>query len=370
MSEEPESADVKAAEAKAEPPKSEEPKADAAKTAAAAEPTPAPAPASAKKAEPLAPPVPPLAPALIFRHDGTRFAKFSGSLEPYDFRRPVSISKLSMRSLETSHARLAANLSERLALFFRMDCTVKVSKLGNVPFAKFKDGLENLAHLAMFQVEGLRGIGVLNLGLPLAMAVVDRLLGGKGQGPSGTANRVLTEIETALVEDLVLLIAREWADLWRTGAEEMKVTSLGVETSGAFLQTSAPDAGTLVVDCEMTLGEMNGSFQLGLPFSMIENQLKRADKMQRRDEGETSKKMEWYEPYDGITVPITAEWRVREISVSDVLKFKVGDVLEMPKNLIDKTYVRLADRPEFIGTVGIENGRVAVQLAQQLLLEP
>jgi flagellar motor switch protein FliM len=309
------------------------------------------------------------APSVIFKCDGSRFTKFSGTLEPYNFRKPVSISKASMRNLETNHARLAQNLSERLASFFRMDCTVKVSKLGNVPYSKFKEGLEGLTHLTLFQVESLRGIGIVNFGVPLAMSIVDRLLGGMGKAPTEGSLRALTEIETALVEDVVLLVVGEWASLWCAAPEEANPRCIGVETSGAFLQTSSADATTLVIHFEMLLGELNSSFQLAIPFSMVESHLKKVDKSQRRDESETSKKMEWYEPYDGISVPITAEWRVREILVRDVLKFKEGDVLEMPRNLIDKTYVRLSEKPEFIGTVGIENGRVAVQLAQQILLE-
>jgi flagellar motor switch protein FliM len=46
-----------------------------------------------------------------------------------------------------------------------------------------------------------------------------------------------------------------------------------------------------------------------------------------------------------------------------------GDVVPLPRELVSQTRIRLSNTEEYIGTVGMQNGHIAVQLGQRALKE-
>jgi len=102
-----------------------------------------------------------------------------------------------------------------------------------------------------------------------------------------------------------------------------------------------------------------------MPLSMVEPVIKLMDNSRPKAGEIKSRAVEWRSQFNGIHVPVIAEWVVRQMAVSDVIKLQPGDVLEMSRDLIGQTQVRLSNATEFIGTAGVEDGRVAVQLTKR-----
>ena len=61
-----------------------------------------------------------------------------------------------------------------------------------------------------------------------------------------------------------------------------------------------------------------------------------------------------------------AEWAALEVNLREVTSLRVGDVLELPASIFHETRVLLNGSPKFIGTVGLDGDRVAVQLTRKL----
>lgn len=300
---------------------------------------------------------------VVFRCDGNRHSNPAIEVETYNFRNPGFLSQADLRQLGIMQEKFVQHLSARLSTFLRMECVLKTSKFTSSIFGTFTEGIQSSTHVTLFQIEPLRGVGILDMSLPLALAIADRLLGGKGIVGEGT--RGLTEIEIALLEDATQIILTEWCSQW--DEENFRPECVGHETSGRFLQTSDADAAVLMMSLDVTFGESVQQIQMSVPFSMIEPVIKKMQQARVKGSEAGRKKLEWRVPFDGIFVPVTAEWLVKEMPVRDVLTLRAGDVIEMPKELIDRTQIRLSNKPEFIGTVGIENTRVAVQLTKRAL---
>ena len=122
---------------------------------------------------------------------------------------------------------------------------------------------------------------------------------------------------------------------------------------------------------EVKLGESQGQIQLGIPYAMVETMVKEALERESNNRGPEvpNKKPQWRSSYDGISVPVVAEWKVKEMRVQELVALSPGDVLPMDPELIARTHVSLANSREFIGSVGIQNGQVAVQLTKHLPCE-
>ncbi|MET0263071.1 MAG: flagellar motor switch protein FliM, partial [Rariglobus sp.] len=125
-------------------------------------------------------------------------------LEAHDFRNPVVLAEAELRRLRASHDEFVRYLSARLALFLRMECTLKPGKLATVTYSKFTEALPVPSHLCLFKAEPLNGVGIVDISPRLALTLVDRMLGGRGH--SVKVERHLTEIEVALLEDILRIV--------------------------------------------------------------------------------------------------------------------------------------------------------------------
>lgn len=305
----------------------------------------------------------------IYNADGRAAPEGSPpKIEPYDFRNPVFLTEVELRRLRLLHEDFIRYLSARLSLFLRMECSLKMAKLTTLSYMKFTDGLPSPTHLCLFKAEPLFGVGVLDINPRLALTIVDRMLGGPGH--SVKVERYLTEIETALFEDIVRIILEEWCGQWKSSTE-LHPQIIGHENNGRFLQTSAKDAIMLAMTIEANFGDCAEPIQIGVPYYTIEPMVKALHDRQTQN-GQPVKAgtaATWKPLYEHIALPVRAEWQAFELSLREVTHLRVGDVLELPTDIVDRTDVLLAGAPKFTGTVGLDGGRVVVKINQKKLRE-
>jgi flagellar motor switch protein FliM len=301
----------------------------------------------------------------LIRADGHVGSQGSLKVEPYDFRNPAFLSEVELRRLRLLHEDYIRYLSARLSLYLRMEFGLKMAKLTTVTYSKFTENLPNPTHLSMFKVEPLIGVGILDINPRLALTISDRLLGGKGH--SIKSDRYLTEIEVALIEDVILIILEEWCGQWK-GEQELRPLIIGQENNGRFLQTSPKDAIMLALTLEATFGDCSEQIQIGVPYYTIEPVVKKMQSRRQKDSAAApeAKTPAWSAAYGRISVPVRAEWQTLELSLREVASFRVGDVIEMPHAIFNDTKILLNGTPKFVGTVGLDTDKVAVQITRKL----
>jgi flagellar motor switch protein FliM len=303
---------------------------------------------------------------VLLRADGVRGAAgYTTKVEPYDFRNPVFLSEAELRRLRLLHEDFVRFLSARLSLYLRMELGLKMAKLTTVSYSKFTESLPNPTHLSLFKVEPLTGVGILDLNPRLALTIADRLLGGRGH--SVKAERYLTEIEIALIEDVIVILLEEWCGQWKN-EQELRPNIIGHENNGRFLQTSPRDAIVLALTLEASFGDCAEQIQIGVPYYMIEPLVKKIQARRHKDNAVATveKRASWQSSYDRITMPVRAEWAALELSLREITALRVGDVIEMPGTVFQETRVLLNGTAKFIGTVGHDSDRVAIQLTRKL----
>lgn len=302
----------------------------------------------------------------LLRADGRRLSDADSSrVEPYDFRNPAFLTEVELRRLRILHEDYIRYVSARLAMFLRMECNLKMARLQTQSYSKFTEGLASPTHICLFKAEPLLGVGILDINPRLALTLVDRLLGGRGH--SVKAERYLTEIEIALLEDVLKIILEEWCAQWREDSE-LHLQIIGHENNGRFLQTSPRDAVVLALAIEFSFGDCSEQIQIGVPYYTIEP-LVRALQQRRQKDTEPATKptlSEWREIYGQVKIPVRAEWSLNDMPLREIAALRVGDVLELPAHIVDRTRIHLSGTPKFMGTVGIEGGQVAVTLDRKL----
>ena len=297
----------------------------------------------------------------IFSPEGDRYpADAPIKVTVCDFRNPVFLTESDMRQVRLRHESFIHYLSARLSMFIRMDVSLKMSKLHTLSYEELTETIPTPIFINLFKITGLAGVGVVSVNPRLAMTLVNRMLGGKGH--SITDERYLTDIEMALMEDAMRLILEEWCSQWEE-MESIEPTIIGRENNGRFLQTSPRDTVMLVLDIEGTLGDCTEMIQIAVPYSMIDPMIKAMKaKAQSLGGAAAHTRGKWRQTYSDIMVPVKAEWNVFDMTVSDLLRLRPGDILELPREIIQETIVSVNNAPQFIGEVGVEDGHVAVKI--------
>jgi len=300
---------------------------------------------------------------MFIRADGTRVgANDQVKVEPYDFRNPAFLSEIELRRLRLVHEDFIRYLSARLSLFLRMEFGLKMAKLTTVNYSKFCESLPSPTHICLFKAEPLTGVSVLDINPRLALTIADRLLGGRGH--SVKTERYLTEIEVALMDDVVHMILEEWCHQWKA-EQELTPLIIGHENTGRFLQTAPKDAVILAMTLEASFGDCSEQIQIGVPYYTIEPLVRRMQARRAKDANVTAtieKKATWKSSYASIAMPIRAEWDTFEVSLREITDLRVGDVIEMPAEQLRQTNLLFNGVPKFVGTVGVDSEHVAVQL--------
>lgn len=286
-------------------------------------------------------------------------------IEAYDFRNPAFLSEVELRRLRLLHEDFIRYLSARLSLFLRMEFGLKMAKLTTLSYAKFTESLPSPTHLCLFKAEPLVGVGILDINPRLALTIADRLLGGRGH--SVKAERYLTEIEVALIEDIIIIILEEWCGQWKT-EHDLHPLILGHENNGRFLQTSPKDAIVLALTLEVNFGDCSEQMQVGVPYYTIEPLVRAMQARRQKDTAVSTVERtgSWQKSYDQISMPVRAEWEAFDLTLREITSLRVGDVIEMPASMLAQTRVLLNGSPKFVGTVGLDSDRVAVQLTRKL----
>ncbi len=303
---------------------------------------------------------------IVFSHTGTRFQNVEKIVvEPFDFRTPVFLAEGELRRLRMVHQEYISTLSVRFSDLLRTDVNLKMSKLTTLAFGKFQETMRTPSHIALFKVEPLPGIGVFEIPPKMALSLSNRMLGGKGLSSEG--ERYLTEIEIALLEELIDIVLSEWCQQWKE-EDELHARQLGYESNPRFLQVCSNDTVMLILGIEGLAGDTVDEMQIALPYTMLEPIIKKMQAGRNREmEMHAAKpKTNWRQPFEKISVPVTADWSVGKILLSDVLQLRVGDVIELPRSTIDDTKIRVASQPRFRASVGVENNRVVAQIQNPL----
>jgi len=282
------------------------------------------------------------------------------AIQPYDFRHPAFLSAAELRRLRLRQEDCIRALAARLSIYLRLEFTLQLAKLQTIPYRTFASTAASPAHLSLFKAEPLRGIGILEIHPRLGMAIVDRLLGGPAQPDA--ESREFSEIEMALLDQVVQLVLSEWCQNW-ADAQELRPVLLGHETNGQFLQTAPYDTVMLMLEMEAKLAECAGPMRIAIPCSALEPLIKKIGEATKTNEQESSAPVippKWNRNFDEVPVPVTAMWDDLTLTAREVANLKPGDVLPLDPRSVRNVKLLLASTPKFEGSLGTTGGKWAV----------
>ena len=130
----------------------------------------------------------------------------------YDFKRPNRVSKEQLRAIKGIHDKLARNLASQISSIMRSIVEIKLHSVDQMTYCEFLMSLPSPTSFNVFSIKPLDGNCVLEINPSIAFPMIDRLLGGNGDGFD--SNRELTEIEINLLDAILRIMMQRLRESW------------------------------------------------------------------------------------------------------------------------------------------------------------
>jgi flagellar motor switch protein FliM len=282
----------------------------------------------------------------------------------YDFHRADRISQDQMRSIHLLHEHFGRNFASSLSAYLRAFVDVSIAGLEQISYSAF---IKSLADPTLFSSLGMRPLDgniALEMNPSLVFPMIDMILGGPGRPLSD--NRNLTEIELNIIEGVIKLAMRDLREAWHP-VMELEFFLEGKGTKAQMFQIVSPAETVIAVHLELKIGENSGMMNLCIPSRILKLLRNRFDQQwnarrQKSTGNETDRIFELMKP---VSVPLSGEIRGARLTVDDLLKVSVGDIIELNERIGDPVLLCVGGVAKFAGRMVQRRGKKAFEVSQR-----
>jgi flagellar motor switch protein FliM len=295
---------------------------------------------------------------------GAPGAPASRKVIDYDFHRADRISQDQMRSIHLLHEYFGRNLASSLSAYLRAFVDVSLVSLEQVSYSAFIKTLPDPTLFASIGMRPLDGNLALEMNPSLVFPMIDMILGGPGQAL--TTNRNLTEIELNIIEGVIRLAMRDLRGAWHP-IMELDFFLEGKGTKAQMFQIVSPAETVIAVHIEVKLGENSGMMNLCIPSRLLKLLRNKFDQQWnvRRQKSTGNEAEKIFELMKTVPLSMSSEIRKTKLTLDDLLKVSVGDVIELSEHIGDPVFMCVGGVPKFLGRIVVQRGKRAFEILEK-----
>lgn len=283
----------------------------------------------------------------------------------YDFKRALRFSKDQIRSLTRIHENFARLLTTYFSAQLRTYVQISVATADQIPYEEFIRSIPKMTILNVFEVPPLEGRIIMEVNPNVAYAMMDRMMGGKGESINKISN--LTEIETKIMSSMFERACEYMKEAWENIAD-MDPVLAEFEVNPQFLQMVSPNETVVVISLNTMIAETQGMINICIPHVVLEPIIPKLsvhywmqnENKTRSPDQEEVKRLE--KEIQQALLPLSVELGTSHISVQDFLMINAGDVVELNQMIDKPLVVKVGNIPKFVGQPGKNNKKLAVQI--------
>jgi flagellar motor switch protein FliM len=297
-------------------------------------------------------------------------ARLRGEAVNYDFKHPARVNKDQLRTMENLHDNFARMLSGSLSKHMRAVVDVDTAFVDQTTYAEFVMSLSNPSCSYQFHLGPTGGQAIIDVAMPVAFALVDRMHGGKGSS-RGVDARQLTQPEMGIMARLCKDMVRNLEETWRP-VTEVEISDIELETNPEFMQITAASEIVILMAFEVNSTNASGLISLCYPFFTLESILPllgvqtyiRHGRLNRDETVAANRRR-----LENVYLPIRGELAAGEVSLTEVQGVQVGDVIRAETQVHEPTVLYVGDEPKFLGLPFAGKGdRFTVKISE--ILDP
>lgn len=283
----------------------------------------------------------------------------------YDFKRALRFSKDQIRSLTRIHENYARLLTTLFSAQLRTYVDIAVASVEQLPYEEFIRSVPSMTMMNVFEAAPLEGRMLIEVNPNISFAMLDRLLGGKGESVNKVEN--LTEIETRLMKQMFENSLDAFQEAWES-IVEVEPTMLDFEVNPQFLQLVSPNETVVVISLTMSIAETSGLINICIPHVVLEPVIPNLSMhywMQTNQKARSEYEVELLQKrVRQAQLPIVAQLGTSEININDFLHLNTNDVIRLEQKINEPLLIKVGETPKFLGQPGKNRNRMAIQILE------
>jgi flagellar motor switch protein FliM len=289
--------------------------------------------------------------------------------QPFRFTAAASLSPSRAESLESWHRPFLRIAAANLRSVLRLDVDLEIDTIRVESCAQLLAARAEHNQALVFRMAPQPDVWLLDLPLPLASLVVERMLGGAADQLSAAAEPPeLTELEQIIFRQFASTLLKDYARNWEPHRELKPEIVRATRAIRAPRVLGCADDDLLVrVGLTFVLKESKTPFSLFLPIAAVEELLQR---LGAHDDSARAAapafKHDPRSPIAAVPVPVSIRWQGFQIKLSEVAALEPGDLLVLDQKKCDHGVVFLGERARFAGKISREPHKTVITLTHPL----
>jgi len=187
-----------------------------------------------------------------------------------DFRRPNKFTREQVRRLEHAHDGFCQSASSRLSAELRTELQLSVVGTDQLPYSVVMgEEVPRHSFVSVLRIDNLGTELALILDMPLAQALVQRLLGGSPHAPGESSPTSLTAVEGAVARRAVASLVESLSSTWMDLAQ-VSLSMAGTSTNPTQVQLVPSSEPTLILNISAMVDGVASVITLLLPHRSVE----------------------------------------------------------------------------------------------------
>ena len=293
--------------------------------------------------------------------------EFKKGYKLYNFRRPDKFSKDHLRGLQDIHREFARQLEMLLTNYLRMQIDIDVVSVDQLTYEEFVRSMPETLTIGILEMSPLPGQVLLGISHEILSSIVDRMLGGFGE--CETVQREMTDIEESLAKQVIKrtvgILETSWAHI---APVKGAITNL-VNNYQSIQVASSGEIVALVTFEVQIASKYYGLMSLCYPYPVLENVLSHLSTQRifqtKGIVATTEERQKMIEKLNTSNLDISVLLGSCEISTSDFLDLKIGDVIKLDNNVKDEMIVKINGEKKFFAHAGSLKNKICVKINER-----
>jgi flagellar motor switch protein FliM len=296
-----------------------------------------------------------------------------GVIKYYDFKRPNTISREKKRMLEKLYETTAYHMSKELTDYLKASAKVSLDSIDELSFGIFKNTCPELVFIETIRLTPMQGFGCITMDLGLCLSIIERAFGGHGKAQSLV--RKLTDIEVAILDEIITIILEKIKSAWAAFVEiNWKISETAMESR--YLNIASEAEVLMVISFTVNLDYSFGEMKLCIPVSAMEQTLEKFADNNNPNNPFNSKEIceqsteSLNKLVKDVKVVVTGVLDETNVTVDDLIHLKVGDVMRLNSKITDDLGIRVEGVNKFNGKLGLLGSKKAMQIISSVADQP
>ncbi|GAA0369007.1 flagellar motor switch protein FliM [Alkalibacterium iburiense] len=287
-------------------------------------------------------------------------------IKPYDFRRPVRLSKEYLSTITMVFEDYSKLVSNLLSTQLRKPIDVKIAAIEQVSFDEFVHSVPTFTLMGVFQSTPLKGYQIIEINPQFSLQILELLCGYTGVSlEDATGNKSsFTDIEMSILEGVLSSLMRSFETAWKD-IKEIETEIVDTETKPQMLQAMSPNEPVILVTFAVTIENQRTYINMCIPYIFFEDIL---DKLSFKNwfhsgkESDSSERGQIASNLNQVAVEVEVVLGESQMTVSDFLGMEVGDIIQLDDKTSKPLTMYVEDKPYFKVKPGKIDNKLAVEI--------